>query len=132
MKKAVKIHNNLIQIKDFPENESGEQLSQYKDYISSPRPNFDEETESLKLVLIEDKNEIREEWHVVKNVVEINKKIEELKSELLSTDYIIIKSYEAKLSMNDNPYSKDYLDEVIQKRQELRDKINELEKLLKI
>lgn len=61
----------------------------------------------------------------------IAEKISELNNFLSSTDYIIIKSYEAKLSVSDAPYTKEYLDEILTKRQETRDKINELESLIK-
>ena len=64
------------------------------------------------------------------NVGLINEKIQLLKSELSSTDYKIIKAYEAKLSMSDVPYTQDELDVIIAERQALRDKINELEGLL--
>ena len=65
-----------------------------------------------------------------KNLGLINDKIQFLKSELGSTDYKIIKAYEAKLSMSDAPYTQDELDKIIAERQALRDKINELEGLL--
>ena len=60
----------------------------------------------------------------IKRLISDNQKI------LTETDYIIIKSYEAKLSMSDAPYNQEYLDEVISRRQAARDKINELVALL--
>ena len=61
----------------------------------------------------------------------INARIKELNKYLSDTDYIIIKSYEAKLSMSDIPYTQEYLDNVCNERQKARDEINELELLLK-
>ena len=60
----------------------------------------------------------------------INTRIKELNKYLSDTDYIIIKSYEAKLSMSDIPYTQEYLDNVCNERQKARDEINELESLL--
>lgn len=76
-------------------------------------------------------NKIYQKWRKCENNVGlINEKIQLLKSELSSTDYKIIKAYEAKLSMSDAPYTQDELDKIIAERQALRDKINELEGLL--
>ena len=75
---------------------------------------------------------IYQRWVLNKNNrSKIQDKIVELKVELSETDYVIIKAYEAKLSMIDAPYSQNYLDKTIQERQALRDKINELETLIK-
>lgn len=75
---------------------------------------------------------IYQRWTLIKNnKSKIINKIEKLKKQLSETDYIIIKSYEAKLSMSDAPYSQDELDKIIQERQLIRDKINELEELIK-
>lgn len=71
-------------------------------------------------------------WNVNKNHPgKVKIKIKELKDSLSKTDYLIIKTYEAKISMSDAPYSQEYLDEIIQERQALRDRINELEELIK-
>ena len=76
-------------------------------------------------------NKIYQRWRKCENNLGlINDKIQFLKSELGSTDYKIIKAYEAKLSMSDAPYTQDELDKIIAERQALRDKINELEGLL--
>lgn len=75
---------------------------------------------------------IYQRWGVEKNNKSlINDKIKQLKEELASTDYVVIKAYEAKLSMSDSPYSQDKLDEITQHRQTLRDRINELKELIK-
>lgn len=57
--------------------------------------------------------------------------INELKKKLSSTDYIVIKSYEAKLSNEDMPYTQEYLDKVFAERKEQREKINYLSDLIK-
>ena len=76
-------------------------------------------------------NKVYQKWRKIENSeFLIQKKIESLKNMLSSTDYKIIKAYEAKLSMSDAPYTQDELDEIIAERQALRDKINELENLL--
>lgn len=89
---------------------------------------FDEAGTYIEMV--DDK--IYQRWRIFKNNPGlIRDKIEKLKQELASTDYIVIKAYEAKLSMSDSPYSKEELDKTIEHRQALRNKINELEELIK-
>ena len=56
--------------------------------------------------------------------------IDSLKKKLSSTDYMIIKTYEAKINNEDAPYSSDRMDEVMEERKNYRKKINELELLL--
>jgi hypothetical protein len=74
---------------------------------------------------------LHQRFNVTKNSpVLIKNKIEELKNELSSTDYIIIKIQEAKLVMNDSPYSSEYIDDIVNKRQSIREEINRLEELL--
>ena len=72
-----------------------------------------------------DKISFRYEKHVDK--LSIKRSIENLKEELANGDYQIIKCYEAKLQGNKLPYD---IDSVCSFRQQLRDKINELEKQL--
>ena len=95
---------------DKPYNEETETLmSQFKDVGDKVEQTFVPELDRYK----------------VKKLISVQQKI------LSDTDYIIIKSYEAKLSMSDAPYTQEYLDGVLEKRQAARDKINELESLLK-
>lgn len=58
------------------------------------------------------------------NINEINQKINSLKIDLESTDYMIIKCYEATLLDEEMPY--DY-ENLIEKRKAWRDEINNLE-----
>ena len=66
-----------------------------------------------------------------KDEYKITVKINELQKKLASTDYIVIKSYEAKLSNEDMPYSQEYLDKVFAERKAQREKINYLSDLIK-
>lgn len=61
----------------------------------------------------------------------INCEINSLKQQLSSTDYIIIKAYEAKVMMQDAPYSDEFMTKTTEERQRIRDEINRLEELLK-
>lgn len=63
-----------------------------------------------------------------KKTIEINNKIKELKEVLSSSDYKINKNLEAQMAGIEYPYDPKKLHE---ERQALRDKINELEELLK-
>ena len=58
---------------------------------------------------------------------EVEKEIDRLKKELSDSDYIVIKSYEATMIGQPVEYN---MGEIHVSRQELRDKINELEELL--
>lgn len=90
------------------------------------------EFSTRKIYYTKDANNVYEHEIIIHNDSnEINKVIQILNKYLSDTDYIIIKSYEAKLSMSDAPYTQEYLDGVLEKRQAARDKINELESLLK-
>lgn len=60
----------------------------------------------------------------------VNSEIRTLQAQLSATDYIIIKTYEAKLLGESQPYSDDELEVTANQRKELRTKINELQKLL--
>ena len=133
MKKAI-LKNGIIEIINIDSMRSesmDKEFSQYKNFISSNPPNYNKECQMLRAYYIESENEIIEKWEVQPNLPKIQKTIEELKKQLSVTDYVIIKVYEAKLSMSDAPYSQEYLDKTIQERQALRDKINELETLIK-
>lgn len=59
---------------------------------------------------------------------EVTQQIDELKRELSTSDYKMIKCYEAKLKDKEYPYD---FAEVISEREKIRVKINELEEELK-
>lgn len=77
-------------------------------------------------------NIVYQRFSVIKNSsTKINETISTLKTKLSSTDYIIIKAYEAKVTMQDAPYTDEYMTQITEERQKIRDEINRLEELLK-
>lgn len=60
----------------------------------------------------------------------VRDEIKRIKKELTDTDYIIIKSYEAELLGEEQPYTEEYLRETSAKRAEMRNQINQLEAIL--
>lgn len=77
-------------------------------------------------------NIVYQRFSVIKNsLTKINETISTLKTKLSSTDYIIIKAYEAKVMMQDAPYTDEYMTQITEERQKIRDEINRLEELLK-
>lgn len=105
---------------------------EYKELVVIPYDKeYNEETETLMPQFKDIGDKVEQTFipeldrYKIKKLISVQQKI------LSDTDYIIIKSYEAKLSMLDAPYTQEYLDEVLNKRQVARDKINELESLLK-
>ena len=83
---------------------------------------FNVNTKSFTEVEISDKekNEIKKQ----ENINEKNSKINELKNQISSTDYKIIKCYEYNLVGLELPYD---IQELHESRQAMRDEINELE-----
>ena len=61
----------------------------------------------------------------------VNEKIYELKKKLVDTDYQVIKYYEAKITLSEMPYTSDEINSIIAERQGIRDKINELQEMIK-
>lgn len=103
----------------------------YIDFIPCDKKELTEFS-TRKIYYTKDAHNVYEHEIIIHNDSDkINEVIRELNQYLSKTDYIVIKCYEAKLSMLDAPYTQEYLDEVLNKRQAVRDKINELESLLK-
>lgn len=71
---------------------------------------------------------IIESYEEVVDVSAVKQKIKTKQDELSSTDYMIIKTYEAKIAGSDEPY--DNMTEIINQRKILRDEINMLQKLI--
>lgn len=77
-------------------------------------------------------NVVYQRFRVIKNTTrKLNEAIVNLKEQLSSTDYIIIKAYEARVMMQDAPYSDEFMTKTTEERQKIRDEINRLEELLK-
>lgn len=75
---------------------------------------------------------VYQRFRVIKNTArKLNEAIENLKQKLSNTDYIIIKAYEAKVMMQDAPYSDEFMTKTADERQKIRGEINRLEELLK-
>lgn len=122
-----KIENGQV----FIHNVDGAEVPQgFKTFVRAEVPSYDTETQMLEVSYKETKTEIRERWKVCRNDNKINSTIVDIKSKLSSTDYMIIKSYEAKLTMTTAPYSNDELEQMIRQRQQWRDEINRLEQIL--
>ena len=83
---------------------------------------------SFKLNFNKDKEIYEKTWIEEKNTLLITNKISSIKQQLSDTDYKVIKNMEAQLVNEELPYDSVTLHN---ERQALRDKINELEELLK-
>lgn len=86
------------------------------------------EFETLECSYIETDEGYKREWKKVIDKDAVNMKIQQLKQELSSTDYVIVKQMEATLLGDDLPYGKDYIAKIAQSRKSLRMQINEYEK----
>jgi hypothetical protein len=108
-------------------------LSQYDDYkelVEIPfNGDYDKKTEILISQFKEFDDRVEKSYTPRVSVQKINELINHYRNILSETDYIIIKTYEAKLSMLDAPYSSEYFEEILSKRQNARDEINALEML---
>jgi hypothetical protein len=106
--------------------------SDYKELVVIPYDrSYNEEIETLMPNFKHIGDKVEQTFIPQLDRYKIKKLISDTQSILDDTDYIIIKSYEAKLSMSDAPYTQEYLDKIFIKRQEARDKINELKSLIK-
>lgn len=83
---------------------------------------------SYKLIFNKEEQIYEKTWVKEKNVLLIKNKILSIKQQLSDTDYKVIKNMEAQLVNEELPYDSVTLHT---ERQALRDKINELEELLK-
>lgn len=106
-------------------------LSTFKEFVTSVFTGELGEYDSLKPYYIEEGDSVLQKWEVVQNdYAKISSKISTLKSELESSDYKVMKCYEATIAKSEEmPYD---ADELIESRQAKRDEINRLEALLKI
>ena len=129
MKKARLINGN-IDIIDWDDKQRQwipeEEQSLWAEFIPALQPEYDEEIERVKISYIESEGNIYEKLNIITDGDKVRRLIQSLKDELAATDYKVIKMYEAKLLMEQLPYD----EEELRSRQAVRDRINELEKLL--
>lgn len=105
-------------------------IEEFKEFVPS---SFNEELgefDSPKPYYVEEGNSVLQKWEVVKNdTAKIASKISELKGSLESSDYKVMKCYEATIAdSTEMPYD---VTELTKERQEIRDEINRLEAILK-
>ena len=124
-----------LSLRERIDNELNNILSNYNDYkelvVIPYTEEYDKDLYSLIPQYKELSNKVEQTFIVELDKQKVKIKIAELRKVLSDTDYIIIKAYEAKLSLIDPPYSSEYLNDIVNKRQEVRNKINSLELLLK-
>lgn len=126
-------HMKIIARKYLEDDYKGKikELDSYKDYVPSEFFGEIKYTDNVRPYYIEEGESVIQKWEVVPmESGKIFSKIESLKKELSDGDYKIIKIYEAKISLKDNPYSTSDSEEFINQRQLIRDEINRLESLL--
>lgn len=98
----------------------------FLDYVSSIQPTVQDgevAVDSYK----EENGKLVQYWEVKVDSVYIQKKIDNLKEVLSSSDYKVIKCQEASLIGEQMPYD---VDELHKERQSIRDEINRLESLI--
>ena len=106
-------------------------LSNYLEFIPCEKKNL-EKFSTRKCYYTKSDNKVYEHEIIIQNDENLIKcEINSLKQQLSSTDYIMIKAYEAKVMMQDNPYSDEFMTKTAEERQKIRDEINRLEELLK-
>lgn len=106
-------------------------LNEFKELEVIPFNGEIEEYERLEPVFEEYENKIVQNYIKVSSRQLLKERISEMKKGLSETDYVIIKTYEAKIMMQDAPYSDDFVTKIVDRRQGVRDEINRLEELLK-
>lgn len=110
-----------------------QRISQYSDYLPLKEEEFTGELKEgyfKRPKFREEDGFIIESYEADVDISYVKRKIEEKQEKLSSTDYMIIKTYEAKIIGEPAPYSN--INDVIKERQTLRDEIEELNKLLNV
>lgn len=98
----------------------------FLDYVSSIQPTV-QDGEVVVDSYKEENGKLVQYWEVKIDSVYIQKKIDNLKEVLSSSDYKVIKCQEASLIGEQMPYD---VDELHKERQSIRDEINRLESLI--
>lgn len=106
-----------------------EKLSDYLEFVPCKKTDL-EKFSTRKLYYTKSDNKVYEHEIIINDEYLIKCEIDSLKNKLSSTDYMIIKTYEAKINNEDAPYFSDRMDKVMEQRKNYREKINELESLL--
>lgn len=119
-----------INVDTFSEEEKENlQQNKWKEVIEDIKPIFDDNIEYLhSYIKIEDDETYKKIYVIIKDKEKITNRISHFKQQLSDTDYKVIKNMEAQLTNEELPYDSVTLHT---ERQALRDKINELEELLK-
>ena len=126
-------NNKIVEVKNVDDFTQDKKLSLqkkgWKEVIETEIPLIDNTIEYLHTYIsIEEDGTFKKMYIIFKNKEKINNKIILLKQQLADTDYKVIKNMEAQLVNEELPYDSVTLHA---ERQALRDKINELEELLK-
>lgn len=128
-----KIENGHL-ITTYADNEDRDLINQmvadgFKIYVEEQQPTLSlDEFQSQELRYRDEGFQIVGYYEVVDNSLEkVAAEIERLKTELTSTDYQIIKSYEYTLAAQPLPYD---LDSLHSERQQLRERIRKLEQII--
>ena len=134
--------NRIVEIKevdDFTQDELLEMIEQgWREVIDVEKPSYNEDIEYLhRYINIDDDGSYKNVYVVMKDRDKAIAQISILKQQLADTDYKVVKNMEYQMAMmasvEPNTIVLDLYDarELHDERQALRDKINELEQLLK-
>lgn len=126
-------NNKIVEVKNIDNyNQNEKKILQnegWKEVIQTEKPLIDETIEYLhSYIKIEEDETYKRIYVIIKDKEKIFNKISFLKQQLSESDYKVIKNMEAQLVNEELPYDSVTLHA---ERQALRDKINELEELLK-
>lgn len=130
----------VIEVEEVTDEKRIEKLKTqgWKEVADTPSPIIDDDYHQLDYQVTEDENgDYRMTYSVVKLSKKIEQSIAQLKQQLADTDYKVVKNIEYQMAMmmsvEPNTIILDLYDaqELHNERQAIRDKINELETLLK-
>lgn len=131
MRKFLKITGYIYDFADIDDSD----IEAYKNdgfkelHETEPPTDYNEETMELKQEIVErEDGDYEYKYTAVISVANIEQSISLLKQQLADSDYKVIKNMEAQMVQQELPYSSQ---ELHNERQALRDRINELEELLK-
>lgn len=120
-------------IRDKLNKELKELRNKYDDYKEFVEVPYDGEVPvgySERFIYSNENDKVYRRVELFVDLYYVRDEIKRIKKELTDTDYIIIKSYEAELLGEEQPYDKEYIKEVATNRAEMRNQINQLEAIL--